>query len=276
MQRVTTYSALAEVHASDLNAIQDDAAPASGVWGLALGGFDTYCLDGAAIAIRAVASLTMGATGLVGVASTVAITPSGLATLTNNAWWYVYATVSAGAIAYEVSATAPDATGIFKTGDTSRRYVTCFHTYSSATTIRCFNRTPNGRYVYRFTAMNSTEGSFTNGALCALQDTTTSASGTADLTQLVTPAAKIVLLRASLKFGDGTHLGAMTLRPTGDPSGGGFGVAESFQNVPHASDVVEYVREMAIGFASHPAIDYSFTAASSVVTGNILVTGFQE
>lgn len=261
------------VPSAGIDAFQDAAAPASGVWGLALGGFDTYCLDGATIAIRAVASLTMGATGLVGALGTVAYTPT---PLSNNAWHYVYAVVSAGAISYETSATAPDATGLFKTGDTSRRYVTCFHTYSGGTTIRCFNRTPSGRYIYRFTAMNSSEGSATNGALCVLQDSTTTGSATADLTGLVPPAAKIALLRATIKAGDGTHVGAMTLRPTGDPSGGGFGVAESFQAAPKASDTCEYAREMAIGFSTHPALDYQWTSGMSAVTGNILLTGFQE
>lgn len=51
-----------------------------------------------------------------------------LGTLPADSWRYVYAFNDGGALEYEVSATAPEAGLVFKTGDATRRYVGAFRT----------------------------------------------------------------------------------------------------------------------------------------------------
>lgn len=61
-------------------------------------------------------------------------------------WWYVYAFLNAGALDFEISTTAPDATRQVKTGAGTRRYVGCFRTDSSGVPLPV--QATRGRYTY--------------------------------------------------------------------------------------------------------------------------------
>ncbi len=67
--------------------------------------------------------LVLGEDRLSGAAGTLA-----LGTLPADVWRYVYAWNDGGALEYEISATAPEAGLVWKTGDTSKRYVGSFRT----------------------------------------------------------------------------------------------------------------------------------------------------
>jgi hypothetical protein len=67
--------------------------------------------------------LVLGEDRLSGAAGTLA-----LGTLPADVWRYVYAWNDGGALEYEISATAPEAGLVFKTGDASRRYIGSFRT----------------------------------------------------------------------------------------------------------------------------------------------------
>lgn len=73
------------------------------------------CLGGVVLPAKAQTTLTVGGT------------------LTNPAWYYVYAYNNAGAIAYEASTTAPDSSFLYKSGDSTRRYVGPAHANSTST-----------------------------------------------------------------------------------------------------------------------------------------------
>lgn len=73
--------------------------------------------------VGAVTELVLGTSRLSKAASTLA-----LGTLPADVWRYVYAWDDGGALEYELSATAPEAGLVFKTGDTTRRYIGSFRT----------------------------------------------------------------------------------------------------------------------------------------------------
>lgn len=73
--------------------------------------------------IGACTELVLGENRLSGAATTLA-----LGTLPANVWRYVYAWNDGGALEYEISATVPEAGLVFKTGDTTRRYIGAFRT----------------------------------------------------------------------------------------------------------------------------------------------------
>lgn len=86
----------------------------SGIWGPPV---EFRCDNGTDLKIRG-----LGGFGTLSVGAEVTYTPL----LGVAGWYYVYAYVSGGAIAWEHSATAPDPMLQYKTGDTTRRYVGCF------------------------------------------------------------------------------------------------------------------------------------------------------
>lgn len=67
--------------------------------------------------------LVLGEDRLSGAAGTLA-----LGTLPADVWRYIYAYNDGGALEYELSATAPEAGLVFKSGDTTRRYLGAFRT----------------------------------------------------------------------------------------------------------------------------------------------------
>ena len=86
-------------------------------------------------AIEAVSLLNGTTWGAYASASETQLTSSahfGSGTLANDTMYYVYATLSAGVLTYDVSTTAPDAPLTWKTGATgTHRYLFCFKTSSA-------------------------------------------------------------------------------------------------------------------------------------------------
>lgn len=75
------------------------------------------------LSFGACTELVLGEDRLSGAAGTLA-----LGTLPADVWRYVYAWNDGGALEYEISATAPEAGLVWKTGDTSKRYIGSFRT----------------------------------------------------------------------------------------------------------------------------------------------------
>lgn len=75
------------------------------------------------IEFGACTELVLGDSRLTGAAGSLA-----LGTLPANVWRYVYVWDDGGALEYEISATAPEAGLVFKTADTTRRYIGAFRT----------------------------------------------------------------------------------------------------------------------------------------------------
>jgi hypothetical protein len=94
-----------------------------------------------------------GGTGTMHKGNPVSQVPTVMTTtgLSSATWYYVYGynigSTALPLVAYEYSTTAPDSTHTFKTSDTSRKYLSCFYTWTSATTIVCFRKSA-GLYLY--------------------------------------------------------------------------------------------------------------------------------
>lgn len=137
-----------------------DAADADAIWQTAL---DRTVALGASIADRAAVrvrgsrpgTLTVGP--LSGILVFEGSTPRLVSTSSNltvswsatPGWMYLYAYVNAGSPAFETSTTAPDANRLFKTGDTSRRYL-CPLKIDSGGRLLSFSFV-GGRYLYTST-----------------------------------------------------------------------------------------------------------------------------
>lgn len=103
-------------------------------------------------------------------------------------WWYVYAYVTGGSIAYEITQTEPSAARVFKTDTSTHRYLGCFRTNGSGVPIAI--RASRGRYVYR---AHQTIATLTTAGV----DTTQSAAA------YVPPHARIATIE--LYLARGTH-----------------------------------------------------------------------
>lgn len=103
-------------------------------------------LDGTAWVARSLASETQLTTSA----------HFGGGTLSADTWYYVYAYISGGALALQISTDAPEAGLIWKTSSVgTHRYLFCFHTDSTGVALPM--RMSRGRYLYRFSAITSTE-----------------------------------------------------------------------------------------------------------------------
>lgn len=109
--------------------------------------------------------------------------------LGNSEWRYVYAWINAGALDFEISTTAPNASRTLKSGDTTRRYLGCFRTTSAGAPIPV--RASRGRYVYRRSG-----GAVADTRLLSAGNATTATA--VDCSALVPPHARLVTLHAEL------------------------------------------------------------------------------
>lgn len=132
MDEIHHFASLDEITSAFLNALQAGAlgiAQVPGAWvdghrpAMFMAGDNTIviaatpglCLGGVVLPAKAQTTLTVGGT------------------LTNPAWYYVYAYASGGVITYEASTTAPDSSFLYKSGDSTRRYVGPAHANSTST-----------------------------------------------------------------------------------------------------------------------------------------------
>jgi len=85
---------------------------------------------------------------LLSTSSSTNVTTSGLAA---DTWYYLYAYNDAGSLLIEYSTTGPDASRVFKSGDTTRRYLGLFRSNGSSVILPF--RAHRGEYLYHVSAL---------------------------------------------------------------------------------------------------------------------------
>lgn len=224
------------------------------------GNFAVYCpaieavslLDGTTLVAKALASETQ----------LTSASHFGSGTLAANTVYYVYAYISASALALQVSTDAPGADGIWKTSATgTHRYLFAFVTDSSGVAIP-MTRSSGGVYRYRISAVGLTP-------VTALSGGTSTSFANISLATLIPTTARLVTLYSICENSSTTAHGQAQYRTDGD-SGGyieqGVAVADASNNyrgvqifdIEHASRVIEYRRNNSAGYASITVNTYVF------------------
>jgi hypothetical protein len=175
-----------------LNGFVLDAVPVSSV-------------DGATLVVGPIAALQLGG-ALLSTSINTNFAPGGLVA---NSYYFLYAYNNAGALGLEASTTGPDASGCFKSGDTSRRYLCSFHTYSASAGIRPFNKL-RGEYIWRTSAWTADSVNVLNTG--TLQST----FANVNCDDFVPPLARTMLLRVRILGGQGTDSAQVILQPAND------------------------------------------------------------
>lgn len=174
-------------------------------------------------------------------------------TLAANTVYYVYAYVSAAALALQVSTDAPGADGIWKTSATgTHRYLFAFVTDSSGVPIP-MSRSSGGVYRFRISSVGVTP-------LTALSGGTATSFTNVSLASLIPTTARLATLYTVCTNSSTSAHGQAQFRTDGD-SGGyieqGVAVADASNDyrgvmvfdIEHASRVIEYRRNNASGYA---------------------------
>ena len=216
------------------------------------GNFAVYCpaieavslLDGTTLVAKALASETQ----------LTSASHFGSGTLAANTVYYVYAYISASALALQVSTDAPGADGIWKTSATgTHRYLFAFVTDSSGVAIP-MTRSSGGVYRYRISAVGLTP-------VTALSGGTSTSFANISLATLIPTTARLATLYTVCENSSTSAHGQAQYRTDGD-SGGYIeqcaGIADASNNLrdtlvfdlEHASRVIEYRRNNAAGYAS--------------------------
>lgn len=199
-------------------------------------------------------------------------------TLDADKTYYVYAKVTSSAIALEVSADAPEAGLIWKSGAVgTHRYLFCFHTSSAGVPLPM--QMSRGRYLYRFSAVATTElRALTNNAAVAATDVILARAGTAGR-ELVPAHARIVHLISEVT-GSGNHAGDVVAAFYG--MNGDLGTNYAFiHRVYAATSSVTNQAAFSCECDSARTIDYAITlgntdASDPTCVVNLYVVGFDE
>lgn len=205
MDRVTTYAALDEVASADLNAIQDNALGIAQVTGRWVTRPTLRSTGNGDVVVGATAGLILGTSTVLPAKGETTVSGG---TLSVNAWHYVYAYNSSGAIAYEVSTTVPDSHLRHKAGDTTRAYVGCARSANSTSAFMPFVM-HGGRYVYQLSALASWPARWGNG-------TDTGAWVDQSLAYGVPPTSRLADLHLFASNSQTGYIVAIGLRTTGD------------------------------------------------------------
>ena len=229
------------------------------------GSFKVYCP-----AIEAVSLLDGATWKAFALASETELTSSAnfaSSTLGNSTPYYVYAYVSGGALAIQVSADAPGADGIWKTGATgTHRYLFSFVTDSSGAPVP-MRRTSGGRYLYAV----STTGTST---IIALSAGTSTSFANVDCSALVPANARIATLMSIAVNSSTTAHGQAQFRADGETGGyieQGVGVAD-------ASNDFRGVQVFSIELPSTRILEYRRSNASgyAAISVYVYVLGYEE
>jgi hypothetical protein len=238
MDRVVTAVAGAQVHAADINSIQDNALGIAQFkyawWGRPP---TLQSLSTTSINIGACEGLLLDGVGLTATGSTNLAAGSGtFPAMANNTWYYVYAYNNSGAVGYEVSTGVPDSSLTLKSGDPTRRYVGCFRSDGSAHVVPF--AMSSGRYVYRYGTLPGGAGTdfllslpATHSAIVAsavLND-----SGAAQT--LLPPHATRAIIRAKLY----SNVAASTASIARNGDLGGLGAGYNME-IPNHADYFTY------------------------------------
>jgi hypothetical protein len=153
--------------------------------GLMRGGDAARCAPGSTDVIVSPLALWLGGVTL----SAAGESTVSAAGLTPSLWYYLYAYNNAGALAFEISTTAPDAARVFMTGNATRRYLCTLRTHNFSGTTRPIPfQMREGRYVYRASAVPT-------GLLEVLAEGSSTVMTTVDLGGRVPPHARLAELR---------------------------------------------------------------------------------
>ena len=118
-------------------------------------------------------------------------------TLDPDKWYYVYAYVSGSALALQISADAPETGLIWKSGAVgTHRYLFCFHTNSIGEALPM--RMSRGRYLYRYSAITSTELRALNTSSEVTATDVILAHGGAATKELLPPHSRVAHVRIGL------------------------------------------------------------------------------
>lgn len=200
----------------------------------------------------------------------------GSGTLAPDTNYYVYATVSGGALAFEVSTTAPDAALAWKTGATStHRYLFCFHTSSAGVPLAM--QMTRGRYLYRLSALTTELRALNTSSAVGATDVILARGGVAGR-ELLPAHARIARLLSEVTAG-GTHVDDLVQVNYG--MNGDLGTGAAFIHRVYAPSAVTDHAVFDCECDSARTIDYSITLSNTdggnpTTTTNLYVIGFEE
>lgn len=127
------------------------------------------------------------------------------ASWTSATWYYVYAYFVSGTLTLEAVTTAPDAMQMHQSGDTTRRYIGCFHTYAGSSNVLPFQMR-GGRYHWRRSAAAGEFNALTSGSATSATDVS--------LATWVPPHARLATVFA--RYGCTTTADIVSLRTKAD------------------------------------------------------------
>lgn len=201
----------------------------------------------------------------------------GSGTLANDTNYYVYATVSGGALTFEVSTTVPDAGLIWKTAAVgTHRYLFCFHTSSSGVPLAM--QMSRGRYLYRFSALTATElRALNTSSATAATDVILARAGTVGR-ELLPAHARIARLLSEVTAA-GNHIDDTVQVSYG--MNGDLGTGSAFIHRVYGPSSATNHAVFDCECDSARTIDYSITlsntdAGDPTTTTNLYVLGFEE
>lgn len=197
-------------------------------------------------------------------------------TLGNDTTYYVYATLSAGSLTFEVSLTAPDGALSWKTGATgTHRYLFCFHTSSAGVPLAM--QMSRGRYLYRFSALTTELRALNTTSATAATDVILARGGTVGRELL--PAHACIAHLLSEVSASGNHVDDLVQVAYG--MNGDLGTGAAFIHRVYGPTNVTNHATFMCECDSARTIDYSITLANTdagnpTLTANLYVLGFEE
>jgi hypothetical protein len=206
--------------AAKFNELQDNALGIAQVPGLLIGG-DRVSSDGATIRVSHISTFVIG-TNRYGGSGDLVITPSGLVAGT---WYYIYAYISGGVIAAELSADVPWVGYTFKNLTSTHRYLGCVRATGAAAVLP-FRKSGN-RYRYRVSAgpasdtFNATNGVLSGAGITTWADLTLAHHTSGET--LLPPHARLAQIELRVERGSGTGQLQAGVRTKGDATTLGAG-----------------------------------------------------
>lgn len=132
------------------------------------------------------------------------VTHNGGVTLSADTWYYVYGYIATGALALQISLDAPEAGLIWKGSAVgTHRYLFCFRTDSSGVALPM--RMSRGRYLYRVSAITSTELRALNTTTEVTATDVILARGGTSGRELLPPHARVARVRVEVSA-TGNHV----------------------------------------------------------------------
>ncbi len=197
-------------------------------------------------------------------------------TLANDTTYYVYATLSGGSLAFDVSTTAPDAPLTWKTGAVgTHRYLFCFHTSSAGVPLAM--QMSRGRYLYRLSALTTELRALNTTSATGATDVILARAGVAGR-ELLPAHARVARLLSEVTAA-GNHADDLVQVSYG--MNGDLGTGAALIHRVYGPTSVTSQSAFECECDSARTIDYSITlsntdAGNPTTTVNLYVVGFEE